>query len=333
MLQDLIENEQDLKKAYRKFSMIWHPDRCLNKALSEHIIHDTFSHIKLLYEVALKQIQLGVWKTANTLKLTSVENNQYTMTYLKEESFDLGKQYIGQSFVAWVFDKENEDLANNATKQMIFTYANDKMKEQISASLPIIKKAFKTTDKTVIVVEKEKSLICLRDVLNFYKGKIDPKHVAWILSGLYNTACYLEFHKKMHGGISIDNYFINPDTHQGALLGGWWYAHNHSDKLTALGLAAMSVAPPSIINEKKANTILNLEMIKAIGRELLGDKTGIYLPKDKTIPSPLVNWLRDSSGSKTAYKEYETWQKEILTQSFGVRRFTKMELTSSDIYQ
>jgi hypothetical protein len=45
----------------------------------------------------------------------------------------------------------------------------------------------------------------------------------------------------------------------------------------------------------------------------------------------MVNWLRlPSSGD--AVKDYQIWSKKILDDSFGKRKFVKMELTSKDLY-
>ena len=101
---------------------------------------------------------------------------------------------------------------------------------------------------------------------------------------------------------------------------------------TANAIAAVDVAPISLINSKKAEEGLDLEMIKLAGRTMLGDSTGVYLSKREDIPKRLTSWLRDSS-MNNAFKEYAVWMKDVLKESFGVRRFIKMELTVNDIYK
>lgn len=325
----VVENEDELKNAYRKLSMLWHPDRHVKENIDTSAV---FSHLKLLYEKALDKMSSGIWKTGLSLKLKEISGKEYIIKYREEKSFELGQQYIGDTIIVWIFNKDYQDLALKSLKQLNqLKYANDNMKKEMIKYIPKIKKSFETSENFVIVVEKENELLCLEDVLRYYKNKVEPKHVAWILSCLYNMACFLEYNKKMHGGLSLNNIFINPKQHTCALLGGWWFSHNQEEKLVALSQFAIDLAPLKIIHSKQADTSLNLEMIRVIGRELLGDKTGVYLPKDKNIPTPLINWLRDSS-SKNAFEEYRIWQQKILKDSFGVRRFTEMKLTSNDIY-
>lgn len=324
----VVKNEVELKKVYRKLSMKWHPDRQENKLDTSSV----FAHLQVLYESALKKIGSGIWTNKNELIIKSDSGSEFELKYLKKEGFELGQKYIGSSYVMWIFEKENNDLA----KRMLsfiksFKYPNDNMKKEISKNLPIIKKEFLSDGKQVIILDKDKESINLKDLLIHFNNKIDPKHVAWILSCLYNLSCYLEYSKIMHGGISIENIFVNPSQHSLSLLGGWWYAHKDEEKLIALNKHAVNIAPPKLIDNKIADKVLNLEMIKLVGRELLGNKNGVYLLKDKSIPMPLIYWLRDASGNN-AFKEYEFWQNNILKNSFGVRRFTKMEIQPSDIY-
>lgn len=324
----VVKNEAELKKLYRKLSMKWHPDRQENHSDTSLV----FAHLQVLYEKALKRMNSGIWTNKNELIIKSDTGSEFELKYVKKESFELGQKYIGNSYVMWIFEKENNDLAQRMLNIIKgFKYPNDKMKKEISKNLPILKKEFYSGGKQVIIVEKSKDEICLKDLLNYFNNKIPPKHVAWILSCLYNLSCYLDYSKIMQGGISSENIFVNPNEHSLSLLGGWWYAHKDEEKLIALNKTAVDIAPPKIIDKRVADKVLNLEMIKLLGRELLGDKTGVYLLKDKDIPMPLIQWLRDASG-KSAFKDYEFWQNYVLKNSFGVRRFTKMEVKPSDIY-
>lgn len=65
---------------------------------------------------------------------------------------------------------------------------------------------------------------------------------------------------------------------------------------------------------------------------MLGDSTGVYLNKNTSLPKRLVSWLRDASMGNS-FKDYGTWMNDVLKESFGVRRFIKMDLTANDIYK
>ena len=68
-----------------------------------------------------------------------------------------------------------------------------------------------------------------------------------------------------------------------------------------------------------------------MGRELLGDISGMRLPHEKAAPQAMLEWLR-LPASNDAAEEYRIWQQDILKESFGARRFVEMKLSHGDIY-
>lgn len=325
----LASNESDLKKVYRKLSQLWHPDRHITDGKDTTA---TFAHIQFLYDKALERMANGEWNKANLFKVTAKDNSKYEIRYLTKVSFEFGTSYISKTVVAYEFNKGEEDFADryvNSLRKLKF--ANDKMKEEISKYIPEIVKVIYAENSTIIVVKKDNQSISLRDVLNHYKNFVDPKHVAWILSGMYNIACFNQYNGLMQAGFSLDNYFINPSSHLGQLIGGWCFTHQNQQKLTALPTEAVNVAPVKMLNNKIADIKLDLELIKLVGKQLLGDPSGVKLRTDKRVPKAMVEWLNDSADYK-AFVAYELWEKKVLQTSFGVRRFTKMELTLNDIY-
>ena len=81
---------------------------------------------------------------------------------------------------------------------------------------------------------------------------------------------------------------------------------------------------------KRADIRLDLECIRAVGRAALGDPTGLGLVGRRDLPRPMADFLRlPSSGS--AIEDYRTWN-EVLSDSFGPRRFLELPITSSDVY-
>lgn len=320
--------EKELKDAYIKLSFKWHPDKNLS---SIEKTDEVFAHINLLYKEAKEKFKQDTWNKGFFREFISSDNKKTIYSYLQESEFELGYYLIGADSIAWVIAPDFQDLALNAVKQIEgIKYANDKMKVEMQKFVPVIKSFIKTTDKqTIIIMHRDPNSVLLKDVLSYYI-KVEAKHVAWILSNCYHLCCFFEFNKVMHGGITLDNLFINPETHAAQLLGGWWFTHRQNDKLRALSAQTLSIAPFEVINSKIALGSLDLECIRLMGRQLLGDKNGINLVKNKDIPTPLTQWLRGAS-TENAFKEYDIWYK-VLKDSFGVRRFIKMELNSNDIY-
>lgn len=320
-------SEDGIKLCFRQLAMRWHPDRSKDPRAS-----DVFDHVKSLSEEAKRKLQAGSWSTPNLLTLKSIDNSAYELRYGVKASFELGTMYIGQSHVTYVVDKAYGDLFERAVQTITgFRYANDKMKEEFSHVLPTVKARIETVDSLVLVIEKNPDLIRLRDVLDNVGGKFKPEHVAWTLSTLYNMACYMSWAGLTHNDLSLDTVFISPQHHGGSVLGGWWYAAAKDSKLAALPTRSAELAPSDVLRSHKADARVDLELIRAIGRELLGDPLGSGLSWNKEVPIQLANWLR-SPTSGDALKDYKFYRDHVLPGSFGPRRYVKWDINLNKIY-
>lgn len=328
------DTEAGLKSIYRKMSVLWHPDKHMNIVGSgnDNEATNVFIHIKSLYEIALRKLKEGTLGKELSVKFVSKEGKEDNYFYKKEKSFELGKFYIGESYVIWCFLPEYKKNAEEGLKTIKnLKFADDKMKREFTKYVPEVVKKIETKDYFVVVIKKESGFINLRDVLDHY-SKIEAAHMAWIIGTMYNLTCFYKYNNVMHGGITLDNYFINPENHEGYAIGGWWYSKIIGEKLEILSEVAVDVAPISLLNSKTAKEGLDLEMIKLAGRIMLGDSTGVYLRQNKALPERLVSWARDAS-SGNSFKDYEVWMNQVLKESFGVRRFIKMDLKPNDVYE
>lgn len=325
----MADSEVKLKAIYRKMSALWHPDKHIT---DNRDTAKVFVHIKSLYESALKKLEDGTLGQGLSIKFKTKDSKEFLVKYQIVKDFELGKVYITNDFVVWCFLPEYKKNAQEGLERIRkLKFADDKMKKEFSKYVPEISQTLETNEYFIIVMKKDKGFINLRDIFDHY-GKMEPKHMAWVISTMYNLACFLKYNQIMHGGITLDNYFVNPENHEGYVLGGWWYSKVLGDKLEMLSEVAIDVAPVSLINTKQAQEGLDLEMIKLAGRIMLGDATGVYLNKNTALPKRLVSWLRDASMGNS-FKDYGIWMNDVLKESFGVRRFIKMDLKANDIYK
>lgn len=319
------KSEDGIKKQYKKLASLWHPDKHIKDSVNSE---EVFKHIKELYEEALRKIKLGV--SENLVKFTTVDSKNFELKFLKEELFELGISYISQTHIAYCYKKEFKDFYDNYLKNIkSFHFANDKMENEIKKTLPQLVTHFETDDYFVIIIRKDKNLIQLKDILHFYKNQIDPKHVAWIINSLFNIACYFNYQEICHQGISIDNYYIDPLNHYGALLGGWSYSMPKNSKLIGLPKKSIDLCPNIILKDKKATHVLDLELIKQVAREILGDASGVFFG-NKAIPIKLINWTQYSSHNN-AIEEYKAFN-QVLNEIFGKRKYFKMDVKNEDLY-
>jgi len=311
------------KAQWQRLRSKWHPDtNSVNPAV--------MAHINALYDRAMDAIDGGTWRGMGQLMFADVRGHNFAFGYLKSEEFELGRAYIGKSVLAYYIRDEYADLVRVAQDHMErhFTFADGHLKAEHSRHLPRLQRLIQVKTGYYLVIEKNPAYLRLSDVLTHLGGKIEERHVAWILSCLYNLNCYLKLAGLVHCDISPRNVFIHPADHDAALFGGWWYARREGERLIALPPRTVQYGTP-LLPDKKAIDRMNSELIKATGRELLGDTIGSRLLSMK-YPKPLVHWLR-STAYLPAFEEYADWSR-VLKESYGPRKFVELKLTAEDIY-
>jgi len=319
----------DIKQTWRLLAMKWHPDR--NASADAHAV---FQHIRCLFDGAGERIDRGVCPTPGRLQLNAVDGNAYEINYLRHRSFELGSLYLSATVATFVVDLAHADLVERAERTVAgLDFGTERMREQIAPHLPAYPfvGAFRTTDAYVIVMRKTPDLLLLRDVLDHFGGRMDPRHVAWTISSLLNLCCYFGHAGVVHNALSPDTCFISPQAHSVAVLGGWWYAARSGETMTAAPAGTLEWAPHDLLATKRADLRTDLELVRAIGRELLGDIGGMRLARESLAPRAMIDWLR-LPASGDPIDEYRTWRTQVLHDSFGARRFAELPLTQSDIY-
>ncbi|MBD8530006.1 MULTISPECIES: hypothetical protein [unclassified Massilia] len=321
---------EDVKKAYRLLAMRWHPDRSADAdALA------VFQHIGRMFDQAAERIALGDWPCGGTLRFAAIDGKAWEINYLRRHRFELGGMYVAASVVAFEVDAAHADLVGRAERTIRdLRYADAGMREQIARHLPAFPfaGAFQTGTAYVVVMRKAPELLLLRDVLDHFGGRMDPRHVAWVVSALLNLCCYFQYAGITHNALSPDTCFISPVEHSVAVLGGWWYAARNGERMAAAPARTLEWAPHDLLDMRQADIRTDLELVRAIGRELLGDISGMRLARESGARAAMTDWLR-LPASNDPIEEYRTWRTQVLHDSFGARRFAELPLTQSDIYQ
>lgn len=321
------EDAAGIKAEYARLAKLWHPDYNGNSAESNEVM----IKINALYERAMELILSGKWRKPGFLRLHCRDGKTRELKYRSESAFELGTMYICDSVVAYIVESRFKELYTNAERRIKgLEFADANMKAEMAKYLPEIISQFETLDgKLGMVVKKDPDMLRLEDVLSYYNGKMPDRHVAWILGSLYNLACYLDYAGITINAISTASYFISPKGHCGAILGGWWFAVPAGTQMLGVPEKIYDILPPIVANTRRSSIQTDLEAIRLMGRELLGDRTGMRL-EDFGVPEPLAVWLRGAS-AETAFEEYARWAR-VLDESYGVRKFVKMELDADKIY-
>ena len=318
---------EQAKREFRALAAIWHPDRRPVAGTTE-----VFQHLTRLYDAAVRKLRSGLWIMPGQLTIRASDGAVYQLHYRKARDFELGRMFLGDRIVAYVIDPAYSDLVENAL-QMIdrLPCANPQMAAEMQPALPDTVRRIETAGHRVLVLRKTPDLLLLGDVLDHFSGRLEARQVAWIISSLLNLACYLDYARLAHNAVLADTVFISPPQHRSALLGGWWYTVPQGQRLLALPATALEYAPSGVTRRQCGAIGTDLELIRALGRELLGDVTGARLIRDHAAPPPMLDWLRFPA-PRSAIEDYHTWQHRVLTASFGPRRFVKLDLSADDLY-
>ena len=316
---DIINSKNIFKSLIKKY----HPDKNHDENSNE-----VFIHIHSLYKQYNELMQSGRWELPNTIFLTDERNTKYKINFGKKRKFELGMMYISKTVVVYVLESGHKKFYDNYLRNMKnFKFANDNMKKEFERYLPKVKKNFKCLDgKYAIIIEKTSETLLLQDVYEHFNVNGYPKewdkHVAWITSRLYNLLAFLKYSGIVSNSISLETIFISPEHHTIMIYGGWWYSTKIGEKMIAVPSDLYNVVPPTILATKKANITTDGEFVRALGRKLL---------EKVKAPKPFTNWL-NYSATEDVLGEYEKWQNKILKESYGERKFVKLNLSWGDIY-
>lgn len=312
-----------INQEYKDLAKKYHPDISNDPDAS-----NIFAHIGKLHKEAVERVERGVWEIPGQFIFKDVAGKEFRIKYNYRMPFELGRMYCGENTLIYFIDKQYHDLYVNAKNRIKnLKFASAKMKDEFSRYLPNIKYEGMTEDAYILALEKTPDVVPLRGLQITHIEGLDPKHVAWVLSSMHNMLCYLEWANLAHVGINLDTYFVSYEHHTGLLLGGWWYTTPYTQKIKYAPKYTVGLLNKSVLANKKAVVQIDTELIKSVGRELMGK----YMSK-KNYPelTPMIDWLLMTT-RQCAKAQFKSWD-EVLTKTFGKRRFVKLDTSIEEVY-
>ena len=324
-----IFTQADIKTQLRRLSRKWHPDRSKFDTTGKVI-----AHINNLFAAAETKIESGTWKGQAEVRFTNKAGKTYRFAYRTMHEIEVGKMYVAKGKLMYVLKPEFEDLFLNGIKMINSIKYPAKLKEEFTKYFPKILFSDKTCDIGLVAVfEKPEGAALLQDIIEYLPdNRIDPLHVAWIGSALYNIATFLDHVDICHNSIIPTAVFIDPVNHAAYLFGGWWYATPANGKLKAVPSELLKTLPKEVFDTKKAKTVYDRKAVKGVAISCLGDPSmiGMKLLSRKDVPKAMLSWVRAPSGPD-AIKEFDGWY-ETLHTCFGKRKFIKWDIDIDDMY-
>ena len=314
---------------FRALARRWHPDQGGEAAV--------FAHLARLWDAAERKIAEGLWRA---VRLTGRDGVERRLRYRARRDTGFGEVFVGDRVAAFVLPEGCTDLLEGASRLIAgLHHADAAMEREFARQLPRPRAAFEAADgRAVLVVEKTPDLFLLADLLEAMGGRMDPRHVGWLLNRAYSLACWLDWAGLTHNALGAETLFVSPGGHGIALLGGWWCAAPAGAPVPALPAPALRYVTAAMREEGPdgrqvicADGRLDLELVRALGRRLLGDETGTSFPRDRPAPDPMLRFLRAPS-TGDARQDHRDWSQRVLPDCFGPPRFVELRLGAREIY-
>lgn len=295
---------------YLALMLKYHPDRCNDPRAPEvsAYINSLFRKMKKAHSLREKRIRCG--------------SRAFEIRYLMELPQEYGMAYIGENTVWVLIEDDYADcfIRSEARTDLFFRESlPQKVLAQTEVFLPLVKRIINTNDGLLIETSKRTAELPLSRVLDFYGGKPDSRHAAWMISRLLGICCYAEMRGIVWNCLAEENLLVDPSEHTVRIGGGWWFAAREGSRMTGAQSAVYDCLSSLTKTNGTACHITDLECVKAIARRIFPDDA----PK-------AVRDYTESICSSSAFEEMAKWE-QVIRDGFGGRRFTQMNVRLPDI--
>lgn len=324
---DLFSNDaEQCKIEYRNLVKKWHPD--INSFDTSNVLEK----INELYQQALQLISEGKWEKTNCVQFKTNNGKSITINYLYQREFELGTCFVGNKYILYSFDNSRKKYYEQMLSSLSqLKYSNDEMKKEFEKYFPKVIDHYVTTDNRYIaVVEKTEDVYPMELLLKSTGNKIPDKHVAWMISRLMNIVCYFNYTGVVHNGIRQSNCYVSPKLHTIFVGGGWWYTTKTGQPMLGTSKDIFEVMPVSAKSTKTSSIVTDIESVKLLGRQLLGDQNCRTLAMSNLAPAAFIDFLVSGSDNDPL-KEMTKWD-NALESAYGKRHFIAWEVTKEQIY-
>ncbi len=291
------------EKIYLSLMKKFHPDVCSDSLCGEAcaVINNLYSRIK---------------KCPKIMKFHAYNCD---IDYIREYKREDGTMYFNSDSISYLLDHEIYDCLENAPG-FRYNISPDILK-QAESFLPDVRNIEQFPDNRIIVhIRTCKNEFPLDEAVNFFGGKPDPRHCAWIISRLLGMCCFAKISGIVWNCLCTENLLINPEMHTLRIAGGWWFSSEEGSKISGVQSEIYENMPSSCRTDGIARSITDLECVKSVCRKIFPENS----------PEPMQEFAENSCMSD-AFDEMEYWE-ETINKSFGGKYFTPMKLCFADIY-
>lgn len=269
----------------------------------------------------------GYWVEASREELIREDGQIIEIACLFKMRADLCTMYVAKEHVLYVFEKQYEQFADHYIKMTAaLKYPNHEMEKELKNYVPQVAADCRLSDGgRLVAIEKAEGVYPLRLL-----GILLDRHVAWVISRMENLCCLLSYNGVVHNGLTVDNLFVAPETHQLYLYGGWWFAGYEGGQMNGISADARNCIYKKYLEKKRCHPSTDLESLRLAAVKLLGYETREEAAADRRLPEAFKEFLVEPAASG-ARQDFSDWDR-VLRQSYGERKFIPLPVTEEEIY-
>lgn len=235
-----------------------------------------------------------IWDMADEVVLNTADGTDIHIRHIYTYSDKVVTMYLAREMVLYIFNNRTDAEAMERGLRMIEIPPADV--RHLDECFPKLQGRYD--------LQGGKVMLAFARPDNFFPlsmfGSLEPKHVAWMISRMENVCCVLEYSDLRHYGLSEETFFVNPFTHQGMLVGGWW--------------STRRATPMDAARTNEDLVALRKTAMKVLGNHL------------SSGPKELEKFLKGSP-AKNAFIDFELWDR-VIEEGFGGHHFAKMDASS-----
>jgi len=269
----------ELKKEFRRLSMLVHPDRNNGSVIAEQ----AFIRLVPLMEQAEYKMKKGTYGNpnamSNSVNIKSKRGDYYIVDLIKEGDLTnvycaLDKNNIPVT-VKVTRSPANNDLARNEANMLRQIVEKNKGLPAL-AHIPRLEDSFMLKDgsvqKNVNVfqgMEREDGWHSVQEIIEQNPDGIDLRDAAWMLNRLYGALLMAHQGGVVHAAVVPSHIMLHLPSHRGVLI-DWSYAVNEGSPAKALSPEIERFIPPEVKKKEPLTYGTDLYMAAKVLLELVG---------------------------------------------------------------
>lgn len=299
---------------------LWHPDVCAHPRAAEALAHIT----------AIRDAVSGGSSPRPAREFVRVDGSRFALRPISSFYDGSAEVLVCERSVSRLFSPDEAYLARAELVAVRgFRFGGDAMERQMRRFLPTEPRVTELMDGGFLhTVPRREDQVMLADLIRV-KGPFCPRTAAWVISGLLNIACWLEWAGLLHGAVSPETVMVSPERHETALFGGWEFSTPMGERPIALPESTMRMFPGLASPKSATPPNMDLCLIRETAMRVFGVRDAGRL-LDGSVPREIGSWITFPPPSG-AVRDYENWRSALRT-VFGEPKFIRMGVSPYDVY-